>query len=56
MSEYPHINPAVPTVVKVELDNTHLPENLFVQPDGTVSLRDCVVLTKAEYERMQRKD
>lgn len=46
MPEYPHINRAVPTVVKIELDNTTLPDGLFVRPDGTIVLRDCVVIHK----------
>jgi hypothetical protein len=46
MAEYPDINPAVPTVVKVELDNTRLPDDLFVRPDGTIVLRDCIVTRK----------
>jgi hypothetical protein len=46
MPEYLHINPAVPTVVKVELDNTTLPDGLFVRPDGTIVLRDCIVTQK----------
>jgi hypothetical protein len=43
MAEYPYINPAVPTVVKIELDNTRLPDNLFVRPDGTIVLRNCTI-------------
>lgn len=40
------INPAVPTRVMVLLDNTRLPENTPVLPDGTYVLKDCVVIGK----------
>ena len=54
MPEYPHINPAVPTVVKIELDNTTLPDGLFVRPDGTIVLRDCTITCAKP--RQYRKD
>ncbi|MFN7882438.1 MAG: hypothetical protein ACK5PF_05420 [bacterium] len=40
------INPAVPTRVMVLLDNTRLPENTPVLPDGTYVLKDCTVMWK----------
>jgi len=50
MSEAPRhpslINPAVPTRVMVLLDNTRLPENTPVLPDGTYVLKDCTVMWK----------
>ena len=37
------INPAVPTRVMVLLDNTTLPRDTPVLPDGTYVLKDCVI-------------
>ena len=37
------INPAVPTRVMVLLDNTRLPRDTPVLPDGTYVLKDCIV-------------
>jgi len=51
MSEAPRhpslINPAVPTRVMVLLDNTRLPENTPVLPDGTYVLKDCIIEGKS---------
>ena len=45
------INPAVPTRVMVLLDNTKLPMNTLVLPDGTYVLKDCTILEKPRQYR-----
>lgn len=40
------INPAVPTRVMVLFENTRLPQNTLVLPDGTYVLKDCVIERK----------
>lgn len=37
------INPAVPTRVMVLLEDTRLPADTPVLPDGTYVLKDCVI-------------
>lgn len=58
MSETPRhpslISPAVPTRVMVLLDNTRLPENAPVLPDGTYVLKDYVITCRDDYDEMEQ--
>lgn len=47
--------PATPTRVMVLFENTQLPEEVYILPDGTYVLKNYVIIDRDEYDAMQRE-